>query len=55
MRRHDATVTLIWLLTMSGTAVLLFLSKMTVRRDSNELRDAKSALIDDFFDYAEGR
>ena len=36
-----------------GRLALLF--KMTVRTDSNELPDVECAMVDVFFDYAEGR
>ena len=34
---------------------MVYLFKMTVRTDTNELRDVECAMIDVLFDYAEGR
>ena len=51
-RRHrdfDLALDNVWY----GRLALLF--KMTVRTDSNELRDVECAMVDVLFDYAEGR
>jgi len=51
-RRHcefDLALDSVWY----GRVALLF--KMTVRTDSNQLLDVECAMIDVFFDYAEGR
>ncbi len=50
-RRHrefDLALDIVW----CGWVTLLF--KMTVRTDSNQLQDVECAMIDVFFDYAEG-
>jgi hypothetical protein len=48
-REFDLALDSVWY----GRVALLF--KMTVRTDSNHLRDVECAMIDVFFDYAEGR
>ncbi len=48
-RDFDLSLDNVWY----GSVALLF--KMTVLTDSNELQDVECAMIDVFFDYAEGR
>ena len=48
-REFDLALDSVWY----GRVALLF--KMTVQTDSNHLPDVECAMIDVFFDYAEGR
>ncbi len=52
-RRHQREFDLVLDSVWYGRVPLLF--KMTVRTDSNQLRVVECAMIDVFFDYAEGR